>query len=82
MSLDLSESDSVGGVELKHGGDQVLEVLAEEVSWLALRVSLPEHVSSVCTDQSVEWVLGHSLGEGWVLGHSDEEDDGAGEQIY
>tara|TARA_B110000285_G_C14995431_1_gene548559 strand:- start:526 stop:705 length:180 start_codon:yes stop_codon:yes gene_type:complete len=57
---------------------KVLEVLGEEcfLSWFGLAMSLPENISPVGGQTSVERILVNSLREWRMLGHHDEKNDG------
>lgn len=70
-------------VKLEHALDQVLEVITEEFKsvLLVLAMGLPEDVSSVSSDASVEWVRWLSSSEWWMLGNHDEQDNRSSEQI-
>jgi len=76
---DIRDGWSVGGVELEHSLDQGLELGGEEAvcSLLVLAVGLPEDVSSVTSEASVEGILGLCGGEGWVLSNHDEQNNRA-----
>ena len=70
-------------VKLEHALDQVLEVITEEFKsvLLVLAMGLPEDVSSVSSDASVEWIRWLSSSEWWMLGNHDEQDNRSSKQI-
>jgi len=68
-------------VEAEHGGDQVLELLVEEVLFLASGVGGPELIGFVGRDQLVVGVLHVSHVERWVTSIHNEEDNAEGEQV-
>ena len=83
VSNDISDTETLVRVELKHASEKILELLRVEALRLALGVgvSLPEEVGSVGGEKLVVVVLLVGHGEGWVTGVKDEEDDTKGEKI-
>lgn len=78
---DVNEVETVGGVRVQHGSDQVFKVITEIVVALRLAVILPEEVLSIVHEVLVVGVRGVSLLKWWVTGKQDEQDDAQGEQI-
>ena len=78
----VGDGEPLVGVEVQHGGDQVLELLVEEAFCLAVRVSGPELLASVRGNQLVVWILQVCHVEGRVSRVQNEQYDAESEQIY
>jgi len=83
VANDVSDAETLMGVELKHAGDQILEIFGVEVGRLAsgVGVGLPEEVGPVGSEKLVVLVVLGSHGEGRVARVQDEEDHTEGEKI-
>jgi len=75
---------SLRGIKCEHSIDQVFKVITEEVGtvWLVLWMCFPKQISSVCTEESIEWIWGFCSCERWVLGKHNEEDYTSCKEIY
>jgi len=71
----------VVGFQLEHTLNEILERLGEESCGLISGVTLPENISSVCSEAFIEWILRGSRTERWMFGNHDEENDGGCEQV-
>lgn len=80
----ISHLGASGWVKLQETSDEVFEFLREVLCTvgLILRMSLPEKISTVGTDQSVERISGLSSSERWVLSIHNEKNNGGSEKIY
>ena len=78
---DIGDGQALMGMEVKHGSDQVLELLVEEAFRAAVGVRSPELLRAVRCNQLVVRILHVSHVEGRMTGIQDEEDDAKGEQI-
>jgi hypothetical protein len=83
VSDDISDAETLVRVELKHAGDQILELLGVEALGLALgvRVSLPEEVRSVGGEELVVVILFVGHAEGRVSRVKDEKNNTKSEKI-
>jgi hypothetical protein len=74
MSQDFRHGRSVGGLQLKHALDEVLELFTEVplFAWLVLAMGSPEYVSSISCQASVEWIIWLSCGERWMLSNQNK----------
>lgn len=84
MFKHLFDAGSVVGIEGEHLGHEILEFLREELHaiGLALAVGLPEYVSSIGGQASVEGIAWLGSGEWWMLGNHNEQHYGSGEQVH
>jgi len=80
----LFDAGSVVGIESEHLGHEILEFLREELHaiGLAFAVGLPEYVSSIGGQASVERIAWLGGGEWWMLGNHNEQHYGSGEQVH
>ncbi len=81
MTNDISKTRSRVRVELKHIGNQVLELFREESRRFVVLMLFPEEVSSVSDKQLVVWVLHVSLVEWGMSSKQDEQNDAKCEQV-
>lgn len=63
---DINQVEALGGVELEHVCDQILEFFTKEALSLSLCVVFPEKVCAVCHDQLVVTVVYVCLVKWWV----------------
>lgn len=84
VSQDLRHRGPVGGVELEHALDELLELFGEEglLTWLIFAVGPPEDVGSVGCQAPVEGVVWLGGSERRVLGDHDEQNYCGGEQVH
>jgi len=68
-------------VKLEHASDQILELVGEETSWLAVGVSFPEKIGSICGKKFVVHVITVGHLEWWMLSQHDEEDNSTCKQV-
>lgn len=69
------------GVEVEHSSHQVLELLIEEAFGLAVLVSCPELLRSICGNQFVMGIFHVCHVEGRMASVENEENNAEGKQI-
>jgi len=72
MTNDISHAKSLVWVELEHASDKILKLVGKESSWLAVGVSFPEKIRSICGEKFVVHVITVGHLEWWMLGQHDE----------
>mmetsp|Transcript_6366 Transcript_6366/g.8253 ORF Transcript_6366/g.8253 Transcript_6366/m.8253 type:complete len:428 (+) Transcript_6366:241-1524(+) len=78
----ISKRKSVSGDQLKHVGNEILELISVEVSSLVSRVGFPEEVSSVHSKKLEVLVLRRCTLERRVTRVHNEQNNGGSEEIY